>query len=142
MRSNEDRHGLEAFLESTESAVDIALNGDVLAEVPVVGLAVKVARAIDSVRDRALIAKLSRFALALDGISEKEREAYKKKLQENPKEAKHVGETLFLVLDRLTDLSKPELLGQVFVTYMDGTIDAVTLRRLSQAIDVALKRPR
>lgn len=137
MSRNEERHGVEAFLEATESALDIALNGDVLADVPVVGLAVKVARAIDSARDRALIAKLSRFSGALKSIPEKEREAYKKKLQESPEEAKNVGETLFLVLDRLTDLSKPELLGQVFVAYLKGTIDAVTLRRLSQAIDIA-----
>ncbi len=137
MRNGEERHGVEAFLEAAESAADIALNGDVLADVPVVGLAVKVVRAIDSARDRALKAKLSRFALALDRISKNEREAYKRKLQANPEEAKQVGETLFLVLDRLTDLSKPELLGQVFVAYMDGAIDAVTLRRLSQAIDMA-----
>lgn len=137
MRKNEERHGVEALLEATESAVDIVLNGDVLADVPVVGLAIKVVRAFGSARDRALIAKLSRFAIALGRIPENERETYKRKLKENPEEARHVGETLFLVLDRLTDLSKPELLGQVFLAYLDGTISAVTLRRLGQAIDMA-----
>lgn len=137
MANRKERHGLEAVLEGLETAADIVMNGDLLAEVPVVGLAFKLARAADSIRDRALSEKLARFASSLSSVSDQLREEFKTKLIENPEETKKIGETLFLVLERLTDFNKADLLGEVFVAYLGGIISSAVLRRLSHAIDVA-----
>ena len=41
------------------------------------------------------------------------------------------------MLEKLTDMEKPQLLGQIFVAYLENIITAVELRRLSLAVDVA-----
>jgi len=57
--------------------------------------------------------------------------------QSTPEEYEKVGETLFLVLDRLIDLEKPQLLANVFVAYLGDHLTAIDLQRLAQAIDLA-----
>jgi hypothetical protein len=134
---SKDRPGLEAIFESAEAVVDVAMEGDLLASIPIVGLAFKFVKAADSLRDRALAEKLKRFSNELDAIPQSERDKYKERLVQDPGESRKVGETLFLVLEHLTDLDKPALLAAVFVSYLGGIISSTTLRRLSQAIDVA-----
>lgn len=137
MPERKERTILEAFLETSEVIVDALTDDNVLAGVPVIGSAFKIARAADSIRDRAFAAKLARFADGLGTISVHEKEQYVRKLKSNPEEAARVGETLVLVLDRFIDLEKPELLARVFVGYLEGNLSASEFHRLSQAIDSA-----
>lgn len=136
-KDSRERPGLEALFETVEAAVDVALNGDLLASIPIVGIAFKIAKAADSIRDRALAEKLSRFALELASVPASDRAAFQQKLLEDPADARKVGETLFLVLEHVADLDKPALLAAVFVGYLGGIVSSSTMRRLAQAIDVA-----
>jgi hypothetical protein len=61
----------------------------------------------------------------------------KQLVAKSPDEAKKVGETLFLVIERFVDQDKPELLAKVFVAYLDEVISGIEFRRLAQAIDAA-----
>jgi hypothetical protein len=113
------------------------MRGDVLADVPIIGVAFKVMKAIDTIRDRAFAAKLVAFVKSLEAISAEDRERLKAKVAGYPEEATKLGETLFLVLERVTDLEKPVLLAQLFIAYVDNVITAAELRRLAQALDAA-----
>lgn len=136
MRASTERPILEAALETTEVVADAIAHGDVLSEIPVIGTAFKICRAVDAVRDRAFAAKLALFARGLDRIPETARDELKDKVR-NKDELQKVGETLFMVLERLTDLSKPQLLSQIFLAYVDEIISSSELRRLAQAIDAS-----
>ncbi len=135
-KEKSDRSVLKASLEGAEVLADIALGGNVLAGVPIIGTAFNLLKAVDNIRDRAFAAKLYKFAIAFDRISAEEKQKMQKKIGSDEKEAEHVGETLFLVLDRLTDLSKAYVLGYIFVSYLRGDITANELRRMAQAIDI------
>ena len=41
------------------------------------------------------------------------------------------------MIERVSDLDKPRLLGQLFIAYLDSVISADDLRRLVHAVDVA-----
>jgi hypothetical protein len=137
MPESKDRPILEATLESSEVVIDMLMRGDVLADVPVIGTAIKMCRAADSIREKAFAAKLVRFVSALGDVSEKRRQKIKIKLSASPEEARKIGEMLFLILERITDLSKPFLLAQLFLGYIDGVITSAELRRMSQAVDAS-----
>lgn len=137
MSRKKDRPVLEAALETGEAVANVILDDDVLGEIPIIGTAIKVCKAADAVRDRIFAAKLIRFVQGLSAISEEQKQRFREKLASSPDEAHKVGETLLLVLEKVTDLDKPLLLSQIFVAYMDGIISGRELRRLCQAIDTA-----
>lgn len=132
-----DRPVIEALLEGGETIANIVLHDNILSEVPIIGHAIRTCKAIDSIRERAFIAKLAPFMGSLCTLSEKQKESLKEKISSSPYEARKVGETLFFVLERLTDLDKPSLLAAVFTAYIDGAISCEELQRTAQAIDVA-----
>lgn len=137
MPTPKDRPILEAVLESTEVVADAIAHGDILSEIPVIGTAFKICKAAGTIRDRAFAAKLARFASELDSIPEKTKDKLKERALSSKEDLQKVGETLFMVLERLTDLDKPLLLSQIFLAYLDGIISSSELRRLSQAIDAS-----
>ncbi|MFZ2161090.1 MAG: hypothetical protein WAW02_02625 [Sideroxyarcus sp.] len=137
MPSSKDRPIVEAILEGGEVVADILMRGELLAEIPLIGTAIKVCKAADSIRDRAFAIKLSNFVLNLEGISEEQKDKLKEKMGAGTEEAQKVGETLFFILDRVTDLDKPILLSQIFLAYIDGVVSSEYLRRLCQAVDTA-----
>jgi hypothetical protein len=52
-------------------------------------------------------------------------------------ERKKIGETLFLVLERLTDLQKPLWLAKAYAAYLANELTSSDLRRLASPIDTA-----
>lgn len=136
MQQSKSRPLLEAFLETSEVMADVLVQDKVLAEIPVVGTALKVCKAYDDLRNRAFVAKLTRFVEAFSTTDKVIQEKWRKRVAESPVEAQKVGETLFLVLERLTDLDKPTLLSKLFIAFVDEVISGEELRRLAQAIDV------
>lgn len=132
-----ERNFLEAVLENIEVAVDAVTDNEAVASIPVVGTAIKVCKGIDDLRARAFAAKLERFVSSLELTTDSAKDALVRRVQASPEEARKVGETLFLVLDRFIDLDKPEMLAKVFIAYVDRAISATDLQRLAQAIDIA-----
>jgi len=133
--NSNDRPIVEAALESGEVVTDILMRGDALAEIPVIGTAIKICKAADAFRDRAFAIKLSKFVQHLEDITEEQKDKLKEKMLSG--EAQKVGETLFFVLEHVTDLDKPSLLSQIFLAYIDGVVTGEELRRLSRAVDMA-----
>lgn len=137
MATNKDRNFLEALLEGGEAALDLLTDNEAVRAVPVVGTAIRILKGVDDARDRALAAKLEKFIQDPSLQSIRAREKLRNGISADPEEATKVGETLFLVIERMTDLDKPGLLAKVFLSYLDGVITAVELRRLAHAIDGA-----
>jgi len=137
MTKKNDRHFLEAALQNIEAAVDTAVQNDAIAAIPVVGTAFKVCRGIDDVRSRVFAAKLAKFVSEPYLQTEEAKRKIKQKIAGSPDEATKIGETLFLVLDRLIDIDKPTILSKVYVAYLDDIVSAGELQRLAQAIDLA-----
>jgi hypothetical protein len=128
---------LEASLENIEAIIEGVSYVDVLIDVPVIGTAFKVLRGADAFRDKLFAAKISRFLKQLDKIPQSDIEKMRKKIADSPKESEKVGSTLLMVLDKVSDLDKPELLGKLFIAYLDNVISVDDLRRLIHAVDVA-----
>lgn len=137
MTRKKERNFLEAALEAGEAALDLLTDNEAVKAVPVIGTAFKLLKGFDDMRDRALAAKLETFIRDPSLQSDHAREKLRNGISSSEEEAIKVGETLFLVLDKMTDLEKPRLLARVFRAYLDDVITAVDLRRLSHALDGA-----
>jgi hypothetical protein len=118
-----------------EGQLDIMLADGPLKDVPFFGTLVKLWKAGPQIRDWIFARKLGRFLKPFATLPEKERKQFAQKFDEHPDERKRLGEHLMIVLDRLDDLDKPELLARAFLAYLRGSYDFETLRRLSLAIE-------
>ncbi len=134
---SKDRPVLEAILETSEVVADTVMKGDFIAEIPIIGTAFKICKAADSIRERAFATKLAAFISGVDSADESKLEKMRERVKSSPEEARRIGETLFFVLERVTDFDKPAMLSKLFLAYIDNVITSQDLRRMAQAVDVA-----
>jgi hypothetical protein len=89
------------------------------------------------IRDRIFAAKMRKFLTSIEKVSKKSKEKIRKKVRNNPNEGRKVGETLLLLIDRISEIEKAEIIARVFVAYIDEYINFYEFKRLIDAIDQA-----
>lgn len=133
---------LEFFFESAEVTTDLLMpellvnGGDLFADIPVVGLFFQGLKAFQSVRDRALAAKLVHLLQPFQDASRRHREKFKQRMLRDKDESRRIGEMLFLVTDRLTSLDKAQILGYLFIAYLNDGLSLEEISRMAQAVDM------
>lgn len=135
MRNAADYPLLEGFLESAQAGIELISHSEVLGAVPVVGIAFKVFKGLHDLRTQAFMAKLAKFVTD-PSLQSADAKSALAQMAVNPNEdSRKIGEALFLVLERLTDMEKAALLARAFAGYLGGKITGDELRRLAPAID-------
>lgn len=132
-----DRSVLEATLETGEVALDMFLSGDVLADIPFIGTAIKICRAHDTMRQGIYAAKLARFINDINSVPQSEIEKLRLTLSSSGDDSRRVGETVLMILEQVTDMDKPVVLARLLLCYAEKVISSAELRRLYQAINSA-----
>ena len=135
-QSDRELSSVDALTSSIEVAARMLMETHVIELIPVLGLAVKGLKVKDAVSDHLLANKLTAFLQGTGTLSREERECAAEGLFKDKRSAQKSGEKLLMVLDRMTDAVKPELLGKLFKRFAGGYIDTVQLRRLSMAVEV------
>ena len=91
----------------------------------------------ETLRDQLFLKKVLMFLRnPLRNISKGERVAFFDKLKEDPKEAQKLSGSLVLLLDKMDDMDKAEMLAKIFEPYVKGKIPFECFRRLASAIDL------
>jgi hypothetical protein len=137
MAASKDRNFLEASMHVMEAGVDFGTENELVKAIPIVGTAFKIAKGLDDIRNRTLIAKLTRFLSDPSLASAKAGLQLQELLRSDEDTQYRIGEALFLTIERVTDLEKPTMLAKVFAAYLGGLISAESVRRLAHAIDMA-----
>lgn len=126
---------LDVAVELAEGKLDELLVDGPLKDVPFFGALLSLWKAGPQVRDWFFARKLGKFLGPIHKLPREERERFFRKLEEDPKQRQRAGEHLLLIMDRLDDLQKPELISKAFIGYLKGSYDFETFQRLSLAID-------
>lgn len=140
MTEKAPRSILEAFMEGAEAALDLIVESDAIKAVPVVGTAFKLLKGLDDLRSRSLMGKLYKFLnepALRDAIEARQ---LHEEILNNPGREQEIGEMLFLVLDKVTDMTKPALLARAYASYLNKEIDGFALESVAHAINIAFVR--
>lgn len=127
---------LEASLENAEAVTDVLTNNELLKSIPFVSTAVKLLEGTLDLRDRLFAAKIQRFIQELDSVASDEKVRFKEALANEPEVSARAGETALLLLDKLNDLKKADLLDFYFTCLLRNRIDGHQFRRITNAIDI------
>ena len=108
---------IEASLENSEAIIDVLTDNEILKSIPVVGTAIKVLKGAGEIRDRLFAAKLLTFLKTLENVAPDLKEKIRQKVAENPDESRKVGETVLLLIDRLADLDKTDIIAKWILNF-------------------------
>lgn len=125
----------DLFSDVGEFTLDIILQDGVLRDIPIVSTIVGFTRIGLGVRDYLFLKKTARFLQNLREIPLQERKEFIKKLEGEKGFRERVQENLFLLLHRLDDMQKPDMLGKIFKAYLKEQIDFDVYQKLCTAVD-------
>ena len=140
MTEKRDRNFFEMFGEGFEAALDLAIDNEAIKAVPIVGTAFKLLKGIDDIRSRVLVSKLHRFLSEPSLRAAMEARTIRDEILNTPGRDQEIGETLFLTLEKVTDMTKPVLLANAYASYISGDIEPLTFEAIAHAIDVSFLR--
>ena len=116
-------------------ALDEFLDEGLAKNIPIVELLRKIHKATISYSDFLLTKKIVKFLAGLSSVPLDQRKKQIDRLAEDAEHRRRVGENLMLLLERLDDMGKPDLLSRAWRAYLEGKIDGPSLLRLNRAID-------
>lgn len=126
---------VEEALSRSEMIWRELATSEVVEMIPVIRRFVQGWGAIQDIRNALLAAKLRAFILEPSLQTPEAREAMRERASTD--EGRQIGETLFMVLERLTDRMKPVWLGRLFAGYLSNDLTGSELRRLAMTVDTA-----
>ena len=124
--------------EALEFTLDVCSGEDgILKEVPFVGTAMKLYSIGSKVHEKHSFYKLKSFIKAVNTGSGKpeELEDRREKFLSNAKFRKQELEYLLILIERYVGFVKPDMLGKLYVAYIDGTIEWNELTMYAEIVD-------
>ncbi|WP_145859989.1 hypothetical protein [Pedobacter suwonensis] len=121
----------------TELAIDSILDEGIFKEIPIIGSVVSLYKMGSAIKELQLIRKIASFLTKLDGIPQADKDKFLARLNsEDP--ASEIFEKLLFLLDRLDEVMKAEIIGNLFRIYIMDGIDKPMFLRLSSIIEHAI----
>lgn len=127
----------EIVIEGAEISLDHFLKEGVLKEIPFFGTLYKGLNAAFGIREAIFAKKVYKFLTQVKDIPLKEREDFIKKLEEKYGYKQQVGEKLIVLLEKLDDLNKPEIIGRLFKSTIQSNLSYNEFLRLSAIVAAA-----
>ena len=148
MNKNDDLNTLEASLIKTigndnfkeividysEVTIDSFIKNDLLKEIPFFGTLYKSYKGFISIKDALFANKVLYFLEHVKDISAEEKKKFIDNLESNHEEKIKVGKTLLLIIDKLDDLDKPRIIGNLFRANLKNQITYNDFLRLSTIV--------
>lgn len=129
------KDGVDAALDLTEAFLDTQISDELLGNIPLLGLIVKLKNFGYSISDYYFIKKLQKFVFHLDEVSTVERDEFFRKLSEDSVHQAKVNDNLLLLLNASDDIEKPSLIGVVFSAYVRGAVSYEHFMQFSSAVN-------
>lgn len=118
-----------------ELGLDQFLDEGLLKDIPLLGSLVKMYKSGINVKEFLFSKKVEKFLKNLSGVSEEEVNSFNEKINSAPKFKARVAEHLTLLLDRIDDIEKAELLAKAFSGFIKSELNFDKFRRIARAIE-------
>lgn len=124
-------------MDAAELGIDSVLDDELIKAVPIIGSIAKLYQFTISVRDRIFVRKVLSFLNEFSDISEVRRNQFANELDKNAGTREKAGAALVLLLERLDDLKKPEIVGRLYRAKLDGRLSFAELWRFCMVVERA-----
>lgn len=106
--------------DNIEIGLDVVIDNELLKEIPCIGNFIKAARLADTIHNRHLLIKLQEFVKAINcgKLEESVIKEHRKELEEHPKKQEKEMTNLILMLERLKEKRKAQILSRIYMYYL------------------------
>ena len=118
----------------SEAILDQAFDDGLLKDIPILGSLSKLRTAVGTARDHIFTKKVAYFLLALSKVPEQKRVAFLTSIAARGEE-RRVGETLLVLIDRLDNYDRAELLAKIFAAFISERLTMDEFRRLARVVE-------
>jgi hypothetical protein len=122
----------------SEVALDSILNNGILKDIPLVGTVIGLFKMGNSLKEQHTIKKILVFINQSADIPKEDREAFLTKLSDNDDYQESIAEKVLLLIERLDETKKAEIVGNLFRLMVMGVIGKDYFLRLSGIVERAL----
>ena len=124
-------------IDMVELSLDSVLDDGLLKDLPFFGILAKFYSTGNTIHGKIYENKIIRFLFQTEQTDFKTKDKFNKKLENDPKLRKKIGEHLLVILDKFDDIEKASLLGKLFAKFMLEKIDLNLFLRFSSVISRA-----
>ena len=125
----------EIAVDFAELTIDALLDDELLQAIPIVGTVARLYRSSVSIRDRLFLRKVLGFLKEFDDIPKEDRERFVEELDASEGTRAKAGAALMLLLDRLDDVDKPQLIGRLYRAKLEQRLSFEELRRFCMIVE-------
>jgi len=122
--------------ENGEALLDFLISNEAVKAVPVVSTAIRLLEGFNDYRSRLLQNKLMKFLSEPSLLRSLEAQRLRGDILDNPDDLSAIGDTLFLVIEKVTDSEKPVILAKVYASLLDGGVTSEDFFLLAHCIDI------
>lgn len=124
----------ELSADLVEAILDQSVGDGLIKDIPILGSLAKLQTAFGAVRDHIFTKKVAYFLLALAKVPDEQRTNFLTSVAKRGEERK-VGETLLVLIDRLDNYDRAELLAKVFASFINERLTMDEFRRLARVVE-------
>jgi hypothetical protein len=121
--------------ELSEVSLDKLIADSTLREIPVIGSLLNLYKVSTGIRELFTIKKIIRFLFQQKGVSVEEKEKFLQKLSDNRGYSDNVFEKLLILLERLDDIEKSKVVGNLFKALVKNKISKEDFFKLCFVVD-------
>jgi hypothetical protein len=129
--------------EAKDLAVELAnfeigalLDADILQEIPIIKSVIACHKTWGAIHDRLFLQKVAKFILSSPKFTQQQKEQFIHDHLQDAQQAKQLSDAIVLILDKLDDFEKPQMVAKAFAAFVRNEIGLVIFRRLAAAIDI------
>lgn len=130
-------NSLEMIGEITELTIDQFIDNDILKEIPFFSVFYKSFKTIQGIREALFAMKTYKFLKEVEQIKKTDKDLFIRKISENKKERIKVGQTLIMILDKIDELDKTQIIANIFVGYLKSELSKSELTQFCSIIEKA-----
>lgn len=127
----------DLITEISEKILDDCLDEEVLREIPFVKTVVNIIKSKRAIGNYFFVKKFLGFLKQCGDLPIEDRQKFVIKNFKDKEAQEKTQETIYLILDHLDNLEKPELIGKCFKAWVLGEIDFAQFQRLAWCIERA-----
>ena len=128
---------INASNDFTEEVIEKMIKDGVLQEVPIINTILGISKTISVTHEYFLLRNVMTFLSGLIELSQKEKEDFVRKIEEDSNFSNLVGEKLLFILNKCDCIEKPKLISKVFVEYVRQKISYTELNHIVAGIEKA-----
>lgn len=116
-----------------EVGIDAYIDGEILKDIPILGSIVSVFKLSQSVTDYLLLAKIKKFSENIADISQADRDAFNKRMNDKSNFSK-TSRMILHYLNCYDSEQKAVILGYIFSQFISGTVKEKTLKKFASLV--------